>query len=427
MTPLDEALGEALRSSFPGVNFEADLGFRPMFSLSRGLLSSSVLLRVAQQEKIPTEDAAKILIGLLERRLPVQLTSARGYLICRDLPIGLLRHYSTRFIDGADLTCDGLKTTNQAVPQYCCMVPDSRIPAYARLRLVSRLVMLSYLSVSYGRPVRMLLHPFISKVVRNKQECLEVFSSVVGMILAQGGEATLEHNDCFDQDMFGEETKLILTSHAYYELLSEKSRAELNTARESGTMVVMPADGWLLSRDRSLSNLLSPESLQNYVHEIAKAGRWDMFLFHSAGTVSSGDFDPAVALFDECASPLWSLRLLVERFNRVFTGWQIPENVSCALSENHRITTQDAEGLRGVFMGRYIDLALKFGVIDDFMEILEAFVRCGHRLVNTPHIRSLERSMEDCTEQERYLLTGLGCGLSTILPLAMEDSCAAHS
>lgn len=418
MTPLDEALGEALKDTFPGVSFDADMRFRPMFSLSRGVLSSSVLLRIAQQEKISTEDAARLLISSLEDRLPVQLTSARGYLICRDLPMGLLRHYSACSMNGGQLSSGGLKSASDMMPQYCCLVPDQRVPAYVRIRLVSRLIMLSYLSVSYRKPVRVLLYPLISKVVRSKLECLEVFSSAVGMILAEGDNPMLDHGVGADQDMFGVETTLILTSHAYYELLPEKTRGRLDGARKAGATVVMPPDGWLLSRDRSLSNLLSTESLRSYVQEIAKEGRWDMFLFHTAGTVPSGDFDPAVALFDECASPLWSLRLLIERFTRVFERWQIPVDVSSTLPENHRITTQDADGLRGVFMGYYIASVLEYGVVDDFMEALEAFVRSGHRLINSPRIRSLERGIEDCTEHERYLLTGLGCGLSTILPLA---------
>lgn len=423
---LDDALDKALRENFPEVAFDNEMRFRPMFSLHRGLLSSSVLLRVAQTEKVSTEEVAQRLISCIELQLPVQLASARGYLVCRELPLGLLRHHMTRSLDEVQLSLDSLTPTHESVMQYCCIVPDRRSPAYARLRLVSRILILTYLSVSYGRPVRVLLYPFVSKVVRSKKDCLELFSGAADMILREGGDASLEDTGYSDQDMFGTSTKFILTSHACYELMPKQIRDHLNRARKSGIMVAMPSDGWLLSRDRSLSNLLGPDSLRKHVQEIAEAGRWDMFLFHCAGTVASGDFDPAVALFDECASPLWNLRLLIERFEKIFKGSHMPADTGLNLPDHYRMTTQGTDGLRGFFMNHYIALTLQFGMIEDFMEVVEAFVNSGQRFINMPRIRSTERFMEDWTEEERYFFTGLGRGLSTILPLATEDACAGQ-
>jgi hypothetical protein len=183
----------------------------------------------------------------------------------------------------------------------------------------------------------------------------------------------------------------------------------------------MPADGWLLSRDRALSEILAPKALGRVIDQVRQTepqGRsgWRRLLFHLASSTPSGDFDPAVALFDECASPLWSIQALLSRFQR-FSG------IAPQLSSRDELAQciREVEPYRklvlsGLFFPVYTARAVLHNEIDAWCGAFERLAREGHAFINAPSTRMyLEKMRGDDTCAQ--IAAGLGFGLSCIVPL----------
>jgi hypothetical protein len=186
--------------------------------------------------------------------------------------------------------------------------------------------------------------------------------------------------------------------------------------------LVMPADGWLLSRDRALSEVLQSGALGKVVSRLHSYDAWYHFLFHAASTIPSGDFDPAVALFEEAASPLWNLRVLVERYQRFGNGYALPlvkssvERLIDELPEPRELV------VRPLLLPGYCAQAIGNADVGPLCEALERTAQAGHAFINTPETRlALERKALNSNTGK--IAAGLGFGLSCILPLVVEDAC----
>jgi hypothetical protein len=196
--------------------------------------------------------------------------------------------------------------------------------------------------------------------------------------------------------------------------------------------ILAPNDGWLLSRERSLSNLLSGAAIERVVKRIEGAGgdSWQRFLFHCASSTLSGDFDPAVALFDEAASPLWNMRTLVERYDRLIgrvNGLGLPfarTKLEEALSAfDTLLVGKDMRHLilQGLFMPLYTRRAVLQSEVQVWCEAFEGLAKSGHLFLNAPATRLalIEAADKSGVREESDLVykiaSGLGYGLSSIL------------
>ena len=409
MTPFNQALYEAVTRCFPDVSYTKRFDFFPMFRLERGILSTSAPLEIARAYKLSTEVVSKALANELESLLGVRFESARGYLMCSQMSFGLFYPETVVMPDDANAVDE--------INEYSCVIPDARVPEYVRLRLIARLILQGLVATSFGRRVRLSLHPYVSSITETPADCVKLFAEVI-LLQRKDSSPMRARGDFLATGLFGETTKLIVTSHQYYQLLSSDNREEFNRARIAGVNCFIPHDGWLISRDRALSSLLDSKFLGQTLQDIAQAKKWKEFLFHLAGAVPSGDFDPNVALFDECASPLWSLRLLLDRFDRFGDVSSIPPKMAAQIPESRRIDTLEPGNVAGFLMPRYVAMTVNSYSLSDFVTIFEDFIDWGHRLINTPRMRLIKDAQKDLSAEEWYLVAGLQQGLSSILPLA---------
>jgi hypothetical protein len=172
------------------------------------------------------------------------------------------------------------------------------------------------------------------------------------------------------------------------------------------------------------SDLLERRSLERVITQLGSDAAWMRFLFHASSSVLSGDFDPAVALFDEFASPLYSFSVLVSRYQRFNQSFPLPVTRGQLVSALPEIGSDRSLILRSLCMPIYTARAVRRGELDEWCVAFEDLVRQGHRFINAPQTRfSLQHGSLSAGVSE--IVAGLGFGLSSILGFVTEgDACA---
>ena len=421
ITLLSDLIRKAIRDRFPEIEVSPNGDFWPMPSLEGGELSSSAAIEIARAVKQNAEGIADQIILSVSREVPAEWRHDRGYIVCRGAP----ERYILSEVD--DSVADALRRLTAgelaAKPQVWCLIPDNTTPTYARIRIVARAALQALLTVTYEGPCFVCFHPCPGELVSSRRRVIELFRASVEYVLAHEAEERVLQ--VLPQELLSDPAGRISvwTTHHYHERMPAEVRVHVAQARVAGRMrPIMPADGWLLSRDRGLSGTLSNSSLQATVRKLSDDDYWMRFLFHTAGTVASGDFDPAVALFDEWASPLWSYWALVERFKRFKYWYKLPVG-SAALKGVFEPGIGERPLLIGsVLLPAYTARAIACGEIGAWSEALEWVSRRGHVFINSPQTRLyLERGELDSNSGK--IAAGLGFGLSCILPLVVEGAC----
>ncbi len=424
MSVLSDRLFEVLTERYPGCRVPPSVAFWPMASLDDGDLSTTAAIEIAKITKLNAERLAEQIIAGLADSSGIQWRSDKGYIVCSNTPLALIISETHEAVEAA---IDAVRSTAgwlKAPLSIWCLSPDGTEPAYARLRVLARCALQALLAVSYGERVRLRFDPLASVDADSPQMVLNSFAAAVEWILSNDSEQRREVS------MPSSDTcHIVWTTHHYHEHLSDGVRRTMADMRRAGALQVsMPVDSWLLSRDRALSEILAPKALRRVVdriRELEQHGRegWRRLLFHLASTTPSGDFDPAVALFDENASPLWSMQALVKRFQR-FGGVLHGLTKRAELAQYIReVEPYRKLVLSGLLLPVYTARAILHNEVDPWCGAFERLAREGHAFINAPSTRMyLERieGDESCTQ----IAAGLGFGVSCIVPLVAEEICA---
>jgi hypothetical protein len=210
---------------------------------------------------------------------------------------------------------------------------------------------------------------------------------------------------------------VVWTTHHYHDRLNPDIRSRLSRLRLDGAaQVIMPADGWLLCRDRALSELLSCASLASTVKRIESDEGWLRFLVHTASTVASGDFDPAVALFEESSSPLWNVRLLRERFERFAAAYPLPISKETLGATCRTLAQRRVLMVTCMLLPIFIARAIARSEVGAFCAALERVGQGGHSFINEPRTRQ-ELARGQLSAESSEIAASVGFGISSILPL----------
>jgi hypothetical protein len=424
MSLLTERLFEVLARSYPGCPVPRSAAFWPMYSLDSGDLSTTAAVELAKLTKQSAEVVAARLIAELADVDRIQWRSDNGYIVCSNVPIPLvMSEVQDTVRDALNVVIAGPDQHKQSLSIWC-LVPDCSEPTYARLRIVARCALHALLAVTYQGPLRLCFDPLSARHVHSMQDVVTYFRQGIEWVLEHEGEVRREVLLPLDGVGYS-----VWTTHHYHERISENCRSELAHLRRAGTVQLsMPADGWLRSRDRALSEILAPKALRRVIDQVRAAklngeDKWLRLLFHLASTVPSGDFDPAVALFDECASPLWSMRELVSRFRRLsplvpsaHSGAELAQSIREVESYRKLV-------LSGLFLPVYTARAIVHNEIGAWCGTFERLAREGHSFINAPATRRCLNENggdDDCLQ----IAAGLGFGLSCIVPVVTEERCA---
>jgi hypothetical protein len=373
-----------------------------MERIDRGEFSSSVALELARITKQRAEHIAERLMTEIREQVPVTLRCDSGYVVSIDTPRDLVLS-EVAPDTGTALKDPALARRSGDFRVVRCILPDCTEPVYARVRLVARVMQQVFLTVTQEEGCDVFIDPLPAKRIRSRSEAVEFFSE----------EHTLSANS----------RASVWTTHHYHERLPKALRLALSIAKKGGAIDLrMPIDAWLLSRDRALSGLLERSSLESVLNALTSEEAWLRFLFHAGSTVFSGDYDPAVALFDEFASPLYSVRLLVERYRRFAGYFPLPVTTERVAGVVQTMSLERRLALRGLGMPIYTARAIALGEVAEWSVALEDFASRAHAFINSPRIRVCLEGGQISGEVGE-IVASLGFGLSSIKRFVAEGPC----
>ncbi len=416
MSVLSAAMRRAATQLFPEVVISREADFAPMCDLESGEFSSSVAIEIARAKKSDAHAIAHQIIAAMPPDIVGVARSDSGYIVCNSL---------SRDVVMAEIPAsvkDALASQGSGSRRIHCLVPDVTEPVYARIRLIARVSLQALLAVVYEGRCVVCLEPGPPVEVASVGALVKLFSSTVQRVVCAESESRLTISHAPGGSV--EDPTFVWTSHHYHDRLPIAERKMLGEARRQGAIALrMPEDAWLLSRDRVRLDLLERRSLERVIGKLSSDSAWLRFLFHAASSVLSGDFDPAVALFDEFASPLYSLKVLVDRYARFNQNFPLPVARDVIRASVSQIEIDRTLVLRSLCMPIYTARAIRKGELEEWIVALEDLTQRAHRFINAPKTRlSLEHG--ELSGGISEIVASLGFGLSSILVLGTEGACA---
>lgn len=410
--PLDQILRDAAAELYPAVEPLSNRArFMPMLELEKGEISSTAAIEIARVTREKAQEVAQRLISRLPQPASGEWRSDLGYIVLHNAPAELL-------ISQVPLLSD-LFATRLPTPQprdVIVLTPDATVPLYARLRLVALAALQALLTAAYEGSCRLTISPRPAVYIGGRADLLRELRAVVQALVIEDAPIRLDPFELLQGTSAGRTT--VVTAHGYHNSLPQATKARLGQLKLADAISLrMPGDGWLISRDRALPEILSPASLRGVVAQLSSDEAWLRWLFHAASSVPSGDYDPMVALFDECASPLWSARMLHERFVTLVGAKGVCE----ARPEIDQLPPGSWELLlRALFLPAWSWRAVEEGEILSWMTVLEGLASRGHAFLNSPETR-VAMATAPLSGLQAQIIAGLGFGLSSILPVVFRE------
>ncbi|MEN9846927.1 MAG: hypothetical protein RIS36_2074 [Pseudomonadota bacterium] len=414
MSKISQVLFEALQRRYPHVEVSPRARFLPMLDLSKGEMSSTAAIEVARTLRGDALAIAGDLVLDLEQHVPEGWSVVAGYIILTHTPNDILREEAKlgEEVFNASVAGFGQRT-------IICLVPDSTTPVYARLRLIACSAMQALLAVAFEGGCRLGFEPEAPRFVSTQDEVIDLVQDAVVRCFQNESESRFVFG--VPHEFLSREAPVVVWSaHHYHDRLSREVKQWFVETRNAGTCILkIPSDGWLLSRERALAELLSLSALKKVVRHLTGREAWLRWIHHLASSIPSGDLDPAVALYDECASPRWSLQVLHQRVCQLVLPHTIksqPHLRDCILSLPLR---ERGLLLSSLFLPALTARAVREGEVLAWSTVAESFAAQAHGLLNAPHYRvALQKG--DFSPEVMQINAGLVLGVVGILSAITE-------
>jgi hypothetical protein len=379
-SPLTAALRAIVASLYPSFVFDEAARFKPMLDLSRGDISSSIAIQIARITRGSALDIAEQLASGMPFIPNARWGCEQGYLILSRAPLRLLCDEAEALRQHA-LAAAG----NDSPVVVTCLVPDLTVPLYAQLRLIACAAFQAACALCLGQRCIVHFSPLQPEMAVASLARLAELVKVVVCAVVQGEERTAPSEEP-EAGLRG----TIWTAHHYYDRFPQRSKQYFSAERVAGRLSLkMPPDGWLLARERGLSDLLLPSAIAAVVEKLTDTEGWLRWIFHGASSIPSGDYDPSVVLYEECASVRWSLLALQDRFESVIGERPLggaPVLEALDLPEEDLFQHRHLL-LRAIFLPAWLELAAQDGGVLEALTVLEEFAREGHAFLNSPSTR----------------------------------------
>lgn len=414
MSTLSSALSEALQKRFPSVAVSPGARFLPMLDLTKGELSSTAAIEVARALRGDALAIASELISDISKSVHGDWKVVAGYMVLTGTPPEILREEA---LVREDLFATGASSGD--LRTIVCLVPDATTPVYARLRLIACSALQALLAVAFEGRCRLGFEPDAPQVVSSHDDVVQLVSQAVERCFRNEGEARLGYE--VPVELLSPTSPLVVwTSHHYHDRLGRDVKRAFVEARNAGTgFLKIPSDGWLLSRERALSELLSMGSLEKVVRRLSGKEAWLRWIHHFASSIPSGDLDPSVALYDECASPRWALQVLYQRVAQLILPRMQGGEREMVTAIVSTPLTERALLMRALFLPALTARAIREGEVVAWSTVAEDFAARAHGLLNAPHFRAALKN-GDVDGRLVQINAGLALGIVGILPAVTE-------
>lgn len=142
-----------------------------------------------------------------------------------------------------------------------------------------------------------------------------------------------------------------------------------------------------------------------------------------ASATPSGDLDPSVALYDECASPRWSLQVLHERLVALASSVVTTPRAELLDRVGDSLVEDRVLALRALFLPMLTSRVVEDGEVLGWISTVEEFAARAHARLNAPHFRAA-LSKSPLSRDNVQIIASLVFGITSILPVVTEDVCA---
>lgn len=420
MSALSEALFDVARTFYPDVSLSPHASFSPMFELEKGEISSTAAIEIARALRGDSILIAQRIIDQLAPRFSGAWKVVAGYIILSGAPAKIL------LPEAREMAAVSSREAGRPTRAVIALTPDSVTPLYARIRVLASAALQAALIASCEGSCRVGFEPDPAREVSSVSQVVSLFRAAVERVLSADREIRRVGVARQIIEELHSSPVTAWTSHHFHEQLPREVKKFFSDARREGHVSLrMPPDGWLLSRDRALSEILSPERIARVVERLRSEELWSRWMLHMASATPSGDLDPSVALYDECASPRWSARMLHERLESL-----VPERYDLSPSESINqigdfLQVDREMALRALFLPRLTGRALREGEVLGWMGTVERFLARGHALLNAPSVRaSLIKT--PLSAENLQIIASLLFGIASILPVVTEDVCGSQ-
>lgn len=414
MSKLNQLLCQSVARRYPSVSLPPSALFLPMLEQRKGEISSGAAIEIARVLRGSAPQIAAEIIGDVAGEVSGDWREVAGYIILNGGSSATVREHAPLIHELVHHLAE-----SESERSIICLVPDATTPVYARLRLIARAALQAHLAVVFEGRCRLGFSPHETREVTSVDEVVALTQAAVEWALSHEGERRVDFE--VPESLCRTEAPLtVWTSHHYHDRLAHGVKVSFLRLRNEGRAFIrIPSDGWLLSRDRVLADILSPKALGKLFQRISTQEGWLRWIAHFASSTNSGDLDPLVALYDECASPRWSLQALFQRVSSL-----LPQEASrdafalrdLILSEP---LAQREFSLKALFLASISARALREGEVGPWCVLVEEFAREGHALLNAPGYRA---ELKNMTNSPRLVQinASLALGCAAILPLITE-------
>jgi hypothetical protein len=141
-----------------------------------------------------------------------------------------------------------------------------------------------------------------------------------------------------------------------------------------------------------------------------------------ASATPSGDLDPSVALYDECASPRWSLQVLHTRLVALASSVAATPRTELLAGLRDFLAEDRVIALRALFIPMLTDRAIEDGEVLGWISAVEEFAARAHARLNAPHFRAA-LSKSSLSHDNVQIIASLVFGITSILSVVTEDVC----
>lgn len=415
--------------SKPMVGWSNSMYFLPHPRVGQGDFSSAAALLWAATSRTSAPELARTFISHLSKKVSGEWYEDNGFIVVKGSPgewwldeFRSVTEVSTLLDEGDS----GRKGASTPVAVYV-VPPAEELPLYAALRVLALAGMHAFFVTNLGTPCSLSFLGGSPTIANTQSEVALLFEEAVREVLKEGvsrvtpsRSAWTGIENAISQTGEHERQFVWLAHHTSAAAPQTAKRAMSHFRSLPGTTVRMPNDGWLISRERAIPEILMEPYLRETLMAITGAEAWSRVLFHFCSSTPSALFDPAVALFDELTSPWYSLQELQRRLVVLVPPSHLQPLEKIRGAESTEVLAADEERHLAVWKSALrlpyrVVSAVRGGEVLEGIGAIEELCRLGHEYLNRPELRhNLYKS--EISPRESKILAGINLALSSILP-----------